>query len=118
MKMPLGTEIDLGPSHIVLDGDPPLREKGTAALLFLAHVCCGHVRPIQLLLSSCLNLYYNCMILMNNLTIKSLTDKDTSILNIKLSVAISISSSCRSAQNPLQRYRRSAPFSHVSNLRI
>ena len=31
MKMPLGTEVDLGPGHIVLDGVPPLREKGTAA---------------------------------------------------------------------------------------
>ena len=35
MKTPLGTEVDLGPSHIVLDGIPALRERGTAApLLF------------------------------------------------------------------------------------
>ena len=31
MKMPLGTEVDLGPGHIVLDGVPALRERGTAA---------------------------------------------------------------------------------------
>ena len=32
MKTPLGTEVDLGPGHIVLDGDPtPPRKRGTAA---------------------------------------------------------------------------------------
>ena len=31
MKTPLGTEVDLGPGHIVLDGAPALRERGTAA---------------------------------------------------------------------------------------
>jgi len=37
--MPLGTEVDLGPSDIVLDGDlaPP---KGHSSQ-FSAHVCCG-----------------------------------------------------------------------------
>jgi len=30
MKTPLGTEVDLGPGHIVLDGVPALRERGTA----------------------------------------------------------------------------------------
>ena len=34
MKVPLGTEVDLGPGHIVLDGVSALREKGTAALSF------------------------------------------------------------------------------------
>jgi len=34
MKTPLGTEVDLGPSHIVLDGIPALRERGTAAPSF------------------------------------------------------------------------------------
>jgi len=29
MKTPLGTEADLGPGHIVLDGVPALRETGT-----------------------------------------------------------------------------------------
>jgi len=55
--MPLGREVGLRPSDIVLDGDPaPAREKGTAAPLFSAHVYCGHGRgrPSQLLLSSCL----------------------------------------------------------------
>jgi len=31
MKTPLGTEVDLGPLHVVLDGVPALRETGTAA---------------------------------------------------------------------------------------
>ena len=30
MKTPLGTEVDLGPGHIVLDGVSALRERGTA----------------------------------------------------------------------------------------
>ena len=34
MKTPLGTEVDLGPGHIVLDGVTALRERGTAAPLF------------------------------------------------------------------------------------
>ena len=41
MSMPLGTEVDLGPGHIVLDGDPA----HTAAPLFSAHVYCCHGRP-------------------------------------------------------------------------
>jgi len=41
IKMPHGTEIDLGPSHIVLDGDPGPPERGTAAPLFSTHVYCG-----------------------------------------------------------------------------
>jgi len=57
MKPLLGTEVDLDPGHIVLDGDPaaspfPLRTAGPP--LFSAHVYCGHGRPSQLLLSSCL----------------------------------------------------------------
>ena len=51
--MPLGTEVDLGPSHIVLDGIPAPRERGTVAPLYLADVYCGHGRPSHLLLSSC-----------------------------------------------------------------
>jgi len=39
---------------LVLDGVPALRERGTAATLFSAHVYCSHGRPSQLLLSSCL----------------------------------------------------------------
>jgi len=54
MKMSLGTEIDLSPGHIVLNGDSaPSCERGTAASrLFTAHVCCDHGRPSHLLLSS------------------------------------------------------------------
>jgi len=57
MKTPHGTEVDLGPDPIVLDGDRPscpLPAKGAQRpLLFSAHVYCGHGRPSQLLLSSC-----------------------------------------------------------------
>jgi len=52
MKMPLGTEVDLGPGHIVLDG-VHLPRKGHSTPPFSAHVYCGHGRPSQLLLSSC-----------------------------------------------------------------
>ena len=42
IKVPLGTEIGLGPGHIVLDGDPtPSTEMGTAAPYFSAHIYCG-----------------------------------------------------------------------------
>ena len=51
--MPLRAEVDLGPGHFVLDGFPGIRETGTAAPLFSAHVYCGHGRPSQLMLSSC-----------------------------------------------------------------
>jgi len=54
IKTPLGTEVNLGPGHIVLDGVPGLCERGTAAPLFSVHVYCGHGRPYQLLLSSCI----------------------------------------------------------------
>jgi len=53
MKTPLGTEVDLGLGHIVLDGVPAPRERVTAAPFFSANVYCGHGRPSQLLLSSC-----------------------------------------------------------------
>ena len=58
IKMLLGTKVDIGPGHVVLDGVPALRERGTAAPLFLVHVYCGHGRPSQLLLSSCLFLLF------------------------------------------------------------
>ena len=42
IKMPLGTEVDLGPGHTLLDGDAlPSPKRGTAAPLFSAHICCG-----------------------------------------------------------------------------
>ena len=53
MKTPLGTEVDLVPSHIVLDGDPAPPRKWHSSPLFSAHVYCGDGRPSQLLLSSC-----------------------------------------------------------------
>ena len=52
MKTPLGTEVDLGPGHSVLDR-VPAPAKG--AQLFSVHVHCGHGRPSQVLLSSCQN---------------------------------------------------------------
>ena len=42
MKMALGKEVGLDPSHIVLDGDPaPLPKRGQSPLPFSAHVYCG-----------------------------------------------------------------------------
>jgi len=52
MKTPLGTEVDLSPGHVVLDGVPALHERGTAAPLFSADVCYGHGHQSQLLLTS------------------------------------------------------------------
>jgi len=55
--MPLGMEVDIGPSgDSVLDGDPAPPRKGHSchsSPLFAAHVYCSHGRPSQLLLSSC-----------------------------------------------------------------
>ena len=53
MHTPLGTEVDHGTGHIVLDVVPAVRERGTAAPSLFAHVYCGHGSPSQLLLSSC-----------------------------------------------------------------
>jgi len=39
--MPLGTEVDLGPSHIVFDGDAVETQRS-----------CGHGHPSQLLLTA------------------------------------------------------------------
>ena len=40
--MKLGTEVGLGPGHIVLDADSaPLFQRGTAPPQFSAHFCCG-----------------------------------------------------------------------------
>ena len=42
IKIPLSTEVDLGPGDIVLDGDTlALPKRGTAAPQFPAYVCCG-----------------------------------------------------------------------------
>jgi len=56
MKTPLGTEVDLGPGHIVFDGDAarlPAKGAQQPPPRSSAHVYCGHGRPSQLLLSSC-----------------------------------------------------------------
>jgi len=43
IQMKLGMQVDLDPSHIVLDGDPgPLLQRGTVPQ-FLAHICCGQM---------------------------------------------------------------------------
>ena len=57
MKTPVGTAVDLGPGHIVLDGAPAPAKKGTAPPPSFRpmYVYCGHGRPSQLLLSSCTN---------------------------------------------------------------
>jgi len=42
--MKLGTQVGLGPSHVVLDGDPaPPPQKGGGAPQFSAHVRCGQM---------------------------------------------------------------------------
>jgi len=60
IKMPLGTEVGLGPGEIVLGTQLPLTERGTAGPRhFSAHVHFGpcllwpNSRPSQRLLSSC-----------------------------------------------------------------
>jgi len=41
--MPLGVEVDLGPGHIMLDGDPARPPpKGHSPPTF-AHICCGQM---------------------------------------------------------------------------
>jgi len=53
MKMPLGTEVDVGQGHIVLDQDPAPPKVTQQPPLFSAHIYCGHRRLSQLLMSSC-----------------------------------------------------------------
>jgi len=44
IKMPLGREVGLSPSDIVLDEDPaPPTPKGGGATQFSAHICCGQM---------------------------------------------------------------------------
>ena len=67
MKMPVGTEVDLGPGHTVRRGPSSTPTKWARQLpLFSAHIYYGHSRPSQLLLSSCLSiclcLLYICCI--------------------------------------------------------
>jgi len=59
IKMPLGTEVGLGPGDIVLDGDPaPATERGTAPPLVGPCLLWPNGRPSQRLLSSCARLVY------------------------------------------------------------
>jgi len=55
IRIPLGTEVGLGPGAIVLDGDPALpMERGTAApSSTFRPTLLWHGRPSQQLLSSC-----------------------------------------------------------------
>jgi len=60
--MPIGTEVDLGPGHIVLDGAQLLLpERGTASALFSAHVYCGqtvaHLSTAELLFKNAFEYY-------------------------------------------------------------
>jgi len=41
IRMPLGTEVGLGPGHIVLGGEPAPHGKGYSIPHFSAHVYCG-----------------------------------------------------------------------------
>jgi len=41
--MPLGTEVNLGPGDVVLDGVPALPKGRTAPRQFSAHVYCGQM---------------------------------------------------------------------------
>jgi len=56
IKMPLGTEVDLGPVHIVLDGDPasPAQKGHSSPLLFSPCLLWPNGRPFRLLLNTCL----------------------------------------------------------------
>ena len=60
MKTPFGTEVNLGPYHVVLDGDPatpPPRKGHSSPSLFSAHmsIVATVVHAAQLLLSSCID---------------------------------------------------------------
>ena len=59
IKTPLGTEVDLGPGHFVLDGFPAIGERGAAAHPLFGPCLC-HGRPSQLLLSSCISRVPQC----------------------------------------------------------
>ena len=52
MKMPLGTEVGLGPDYIVLDGDPA-PPKGAQPPIFGLYLLWPNGRPFQLMLSTC-----------------------------------------------------------------
>ena len=43
IKMKLGTQVGLGPGHIVLDGDPPPPPPKGHSPQLSAHICCGQM---------------------------------------------------------------------------
>ena len=43
IKVKLGTQVGLGPGHILLDGDPPLPPKKGHSPQFSAHICCDQM---------------------------------------------------------------------------
>jgi len=45
IKMPLGTEVDLGPDNIVLDGSPARPQRGAAQHPQFWPTCCGQMAP-------------------------------------------------------------------------
>jgi len=53
INMPLGIEVDLGPSHNVLDGDLPPKNGAKQPPLFGPRLLWPNDRPSQLLLSTC-----------------------------------------------------------------
>jgi len=61
IRMQLGTEVDLGKGHIVLDGAelPPARKVHSSLPLFGLCLWLSNCRPSQLLLSSCTNRVVN-----------------------------------------------------------
>ena len=58
MKTPLGTEVDIGAGHIVLDGFPALRERGTASPPLLGPCLLWPRSPIS---ATAELLYNNCI---------------------------------------------------------
>jgi len=53
INMKVGTQVGLGPGHIVLDGDPAPPQKGAQPPIFGPCLLWPNSRPSQLLLSSC-----------------------------------------------------------------
>jgi len=55
--MPLDTEVDLGPCHVVLHGDPipPTQKRAQQPALFGSCLLWPNGRPSQLLLISCVD---------------------------------------------------------------
>jgi len=57
IKMPLGTEVGIGPGHTVLDGDPapPRKKHSSPSPIFGPCLLGPNSRPSQLVRSSCYN---------------------------------------------------------------